>query len=174
MSGHHWSVLWPTLIWNHRLHFKTHYTRFHFTVSPECLKVSEMVGSWCPSVMLQLGKQLLVPPICSSAAAHTVPGRPGAFESLFLVIGCFTDEGQEPPLCLASLHCFSCQGEVLSCILMGAAAEEVVALRGCQGVELCSGFTDSPLPACWEVLRLAAVSRGQYFSEKPRRTRVLL
>lgn len=57
---------------------------------------------------------------------------------------------------------------------MGAAAEEGVALRGCRVVEVSSGFTVSPLPPYWEILRLAAVSRGQYFPKKPGHTHILL
>lgn len=126
------------------------------------------------SAIPQLGKQLPLPPIPSAAAAHVAPHRPQLFGGLFHAIpGCFTEKGQEASLCSASLHGFSCQGGVLSCFLTGAAAEGG-ALGGRWVAELCSAFTSSPLPPCWEILRRAAVSRGQHFAKEPQWTHVLL
>lgn len=91
---------------------------------------------------------------------HTIPG-------------CFTEKGQEASLCSASLQGFSCQRGVLSCFSTSAAAEGG-ALGGRWVAELCSAFTSSPLPPCWEILRRAAVSRGQHFAKEPQWTHVLL
>jgi len=115
--------------------------------------------------MPQLGKRLLVPPTPSSAAARAVPGS-----LLRVTPGCVTRGGREPSLCSASqpsgigplLHLGECTCRRRSCA------------QGLSGGGALHWFHWFPTSPCWEILRLAAVSREQYFAEKPRHTHVLL